>query len=252
MMDRKGFITTALVAGAASIGHASDTIPAAKAEPLQQLINEAQSGNELGGSPYFVFSEDGTECHIKRYDTPIPWLNLLNNDSFQVWITHRGHVEAMLLDRGLFGLTNPGTGTGNVYLRDKNSKLYMRINKPPKSASWEASHGLGFTRMSMRSLDLAMHATCFVPRASNSLVWKIEVFNETNVTRTLDLFSTVEWSLGDQFKTMVFEGHGGGGDNFTGGSQFNLYKKVVAKGRGLYATQSHWALTSARGRIRDS
>ncbi|MDA2929533.1 hypothetical protein MYX84_06235 [Acidobacteria bacterium AH-259-O06] len=43
---------------------------------------------------------------------------------------------------------------------------------------------------------------------------------------------------------MIFEGHGGGGDNFTGGSQFNLYKKVSFEDGVLYATQAAWRTLS--------
>jgi cellobiose phosphorylase len=39
---------------------------------------------------------------------------------------------------------------------------------------------------------------------------------------------------------MVFRGHGGGGDAYTGGSQFNLYKKVYFENGILYAVQNVW------------
>ena len=94
--------------------------------------------------------------------------------------------------------------------------------------------------MAATGLGLSAKVTYFVPREDSVLVWLIELRNDHSIDRQIDLFSTVEWSLGDQFKQTTFRGHGGGGDAYTGGSQFNLYKKANLEGDILYASQNVW------------
>ena len=192
------------------------------------------------GQNYYEFSPDGRECIVKRHDTPIPWMNLLSNDTFQTWITHTGHIESFMLDRGLGGLTNPQEVSGFIYLRDRRTGRYFMLNKKPADGSWRAAHGMGYTTMTASALGLTAAVTYFVPRDDSVLVWIVNVQNSEAATHEVDVFSTVEWSLGDQNKQIVFRGHGGGGDGFTGGSQFNLYKKVYLEDGILYAIQNVW------------
>ncbi|MFN7999107.1 MAG: twin-arginine translocation signal domain-containing protein [Bryobacteraceae bacterium] len=234
-MNRRDFLALAGATGAAASAGAAGP----------------QAGTENGGSnaaatpsPYYRFTPDGRECVILRPDTPIPWMNLLTNDDFQTWITHDGHIEAFMLDRELGGLTNPQEVSGFIYIRDQASGEYFAVNRPPSGAAWEAVHGLGYTVMRATALGIASEVTYFVPRSDPVLVAIIDLHNTGASEKHLDLFYTVEWSLGDQNKQIVFRGHGGGGDAFTGGSQFNLYKKAYLDGGILYAEQHVWRTLS--------
>lgn len=189
---------------------------------------------------YFRFSENGDECIINRPDLPAPWINLLSNDSFITWITHRGYIECALLDRGHNGLTNPQDTSGLVYVRDRASGKYFCVNAPEPGTRWECRHGLGYTVVTAHALDLTVEVTYFVPRDADLVTWLIRVTPESNAPRELDVFSTVEWNLGDQNKHLLFKNHGGGGDAFTGGSQFNLFKRVSVRNDVMYATQPVW------------
>ena len=196
-------------------------------------------------SDYFRFSADGGECIIQRPDTPAPWMNLLANDTYLTWITHRGHIECALLDRSHNGLTNPQDTSGLVYVRDRKSGEYFCINSPKPGVHWQCRHGLGYTVITASSLNVTAEVTYFVPRKDNLVVWLITVRNQDDAAREIDLFSAVEWNLGDQNKILLFKGHGGGGDPYTGGSQFNLFKKVSYHGGVLYANQSIWRTLAA-------
>lgn len=189
---------------------------------------------------YYRFPADGRECIVLRPDTPIPWMNLLSNDDFQTWITHRGGIEVFMLDRGLAGLTNPQETSGFVYVRDRSDGSYFLINRPKRGARWSSNIGQGFTAVTCSDHGLTARTTYFIPRADNVLVWLVSLRNEGPAAREIDLFSTVEFNLGDQNKRMVFDGHGGGGDAYTGASQFNLYKRVHRSGNALYAEQPVW------------
>jgi len=232
-MKRREFLSaTSLVTGALT-GWSGDA--AHESEGQREVRRRAPDRHE-----YYEFSPDGMECVIKRPDTPIPWMNLLNNDTFQAWVTQRGYHECLMGDRGLNGLTNPQEQSGNLYFRDCDTGRYFLLNQPPAGAPWECRQGLGYMTLKASHLGLSVSTTYFVPRHDTVLIWLIDVRNLVPRPRSIDIFSMVEWSLGDQFKKQVFKGHGGGGDGFTGGSQFNLYKKVWLEGGILYAVQNSW------------
>src|SRR5438034_548065 len=126
---------------------------------------------------YYAFSPDGMECVIKRPDTPIPWMNLLNNDTFQAWVTQRGYHECLMGDRGLNGLTNPQEQSGNLYFRDCDTGRYFLLNQPPAGAPWECRQGLGYMTLKASHLGLSVSTTYFVPRHDTVLIWLIDVRN---------------------------------------------------------------------------
>lgn len=228
-MKRRDFLLSTAAAGAVSTGGGP------------QAVAQGTHGTSTRQSQnYFEFSEDGRECVIKRADTPIPWMNLLTNDDFQTWITHRGQTECFLLDRGLGGLTNPQEVSGWIYLRDRASGGYFAVNEPAAGGKWQSAHGLGYTRLQAEALEVACSITYFVPRDDTALVWIVSVKNKQARAREFDIFTSVEWNLGDQNKAMVLRGHGGGGDAYTGGSQFNMYKKIYLENGALYAEQKVW------------
>ena len=136
---------------------------------------------------YYEFSEDGKECIIKRYDTPVPWLNFLNNDLFQTWITNTGNFEAFMLDRRINALTNPEESSGYVYIRDRDDGQYFMINKPASGAKWQCRHGLGYTTLETSRLDLSASVTYYVPRDDNVLVWLVTIQNNSSTERHLDV-----------------------------------------------------------------
>jgi cellobiose phosphorylase len=240
-MNRRKFLGSAAVGGSSMLAsRLGATSPLTESPQSSRQSRSTAELRKSSGQDYFEFSPEGTECIIKRADTPIPWMNLLTNDVFQTWVTHRGNLECFLLDRGLNGLVNPQEISGYLYVRDHETGQYFMLNKQQADGSWQSRHGLGYTTVSASAHQLAVSVTYFVPEDENALLWLITLKNNLPRERIVDLFSSVEWSLGDQNKVMVFRGHGGGGDAFTGGSQFNLFKKVYFENGILYAEQNVW------------
>lgn len=173
---------------------------------------------------------------------PEPWLNRLTNDVFHTWITQNGYVESFLLNPDLNGLVNPQDVSGHLYLRDQNGKLILLNNKGPNTTFWRSVHGLGYTRIETSGLGVDCTVTYFVPRNDNVLVTRIKLHNTTGTNKVLDLFSQVEWNLGDVAKSIVYKGDG------RGGSQFNLYKKVTFEEEVLIAKQLVWKTLGPAGK----
>ena len=195
--------------------------------------------------PYirYAFSENGKEVIIHEPNLPEPWLNRLTNDVFHTWITQNGYIETFLIDPNLNGLVNPQDVSGHLYLRDQKDGKYFLINtKGEYNPEWKSNHGLGYTRIETSGLGLDCKATYFIPRSDNVLLIKIKIRNTSNKIKKLDLFSQVEWNLGDVTKSIVYKSDG------RGGSQFNLYKKVDFEKELLIAKQLVWKTLGPAGK----
>jgi Cellobiose phosphorylase len=191
----------------------------------------------------YSFSSDGKEVIIREPNLPEPWLNRLTNDVFHTWITQNGYIESFLLDPNLNGLVNPQDVSGHLYLRNReDGKFLLLNNKGSNSKSWKSVHGLGYTRIETSGLGMDCTVTYFVPRNDNVLVIRIKLHNSSDKNKTFDLFSQVEWSLGDIVKSIVYKGDG------RGGSQFNLYKKVTFEEEMLIARQLVWKTLGPSGK----
>lgn len=186
---------------------------------------------------YFEFSDDGTECLIKRYDTPVPWLNLLSNSRLVAWIAHDGTiVESCLINNKDNRVTNPQSGY--VYIRDSETGNYFVLNRPTQRSNWSAVQGLGYTRVTHSALDLTVTATYFVPREEDVLIWLISVRNTAARPRSIDMFSVVEWCLGD----VNYSSELPGGDFH---SIYNNFKKVSFEDNILYGNNYSWGTLGA-------
>ncbi len=193
---------------------------------------------KTGASTWYTFSPDNKECIIKNSNLPTPWLNRLGNDVFFTWITQNGYIESFLLDPASNGLTNPQKTSGRFYIRDKSNGASFLINTPADQGEWECRVGLGYNKISNKVNGIETQVTYFVPRDENVLLMIVDIKNNTGRPKDLDLFSQVEWSLGDPVKSIIYRGDG------RGGSQFNLYKKAYMQDNIIIARQTNWKSTA--------
>lgn len=118
---------------------------------------------EPSTNEYFEFSLTGMECLVKRYDTPVSWLNLLSNERMVVWAAHDGTiVESCLINNSSNRLTNPHSGY--LYVRDSETGQHLILNRPLQNSAWNAAQGLDYIHVTQSAQDLTVTATCFVPR----------------------------------------------------------------------------------------
>lgn len=186
---------------------------------------------------YFEFSRDGTECLVKRYDTPVRWLNLLSNGRLVAWAAHDGTiVESCFINNAVNRMTNPQSGY--IYIRDAHSGKHFMLNRPTQGGVWSAAQGLGYTRVTQSALNLTVTVTYFVPRHDDVLVWLISIRNEASVPRSIETFSVVEWCLGD----VNYSSELPGGDFH---SIYNNFKKISFDGSILYGNNYSWGTLGA-------
>ena len=222
-MKRREFLTVTATFSASGAIQSKGVRPVAG----PSLQSAASSEND-----YFEFSSDGTECLIKKYDVPVPWLNLLSNGRFLAWAAHDGTiVESCLISNLTNRLTNPQSGY--IYIRDAETGNHFVLNRPTTGSAWASVQGLGYTTVSQSALDLTVTTTFFIPRNDDVLLWLISVRNVSAKSRSIEIFSLVEWCLGDvNYSTEV-----PGGDFH---SIYNNFKKVSFDGGILYANNYSW------------
>src|SRR5258706_6084450 len=201
-------------------------------------INLCLAQSENPASAWYEFTSDNKECVIKNSNLPTPWLNRLGNDVFFTWITQNGYIESYLLDPASNGLTNPQKTSGRFYIRDRSSGTSFQINRPAEQGHWECRVGLGYNQISNKVNGLTAQVTYFIPREENVLVMLVDIANTTGQSKELDLFSEVEWNLGDPTKSIIYKGDG------RGGSQYNLYKKAFKKDNGILSRLETWRSTA--------
>jgi len=185
-------------------------------------------------NPWYKFSDDGTVCHIYKRDLPTPWFNRLTNNYMTAWVTHRGGLEVFISDPSINALVNPQDVSGNIYIRDQESRRYTWINNPANEDSWECQVGQGYSRIVCKKDELKSETTYFIPLNDNVVLMRLHISNLSSFPRKLKIYSQVEWNLGDRNKYIVYRGDG------RAGSQHNLYKKVTWSDNTLWATQPNW------------
>lgn len=209
---------------------------------LPELAASSPEPGAAGDPPapvnsYFEFTADGKECLVKRYDTPVQWLNLLSNGRFLAWAAHDGNViESCLIDNANNRLTNPQSGY--IYVRDRESGSHFVVNSPAPGSTWSAVQGLGYTRVTQSTMDLSVTATYFVPRHDDVLLWSVSIRNNSAKPRSLDIFSMVEWCLGD----VNYSSELPGGDFH---AIYNNFKQVSFEDDILYGNNYSWGMLGA-------
>ncbi|MFN7999108.1 MAG: hypothetical protein U0Q18_36135 [Bryobacteraceae bacterium] len=186
-MNRRVFLAETMLGGAAA-----DLL----AGPQEWQASPDGAPAAEGRGKYYDFSADGKVCLIHRHDTPVLWANLLGNGRLVVWTGHDGAIlESCLIHSRMNKLAN--RGSGRLYIRDAETGRHFLLNRPNVGVPWQAAQGLGYTRVTTTDLEWSATATSFVPRDDDVLLTLVSIRNGAGRERAVDLFTFVEWCLGD-------------------------------------------------------
>ena len=154
---------------------------------------------------YYSFDDENNEVKIHRYDTPTPWMNYFSNGTFHTMMSQAGGAVAFYKSPQIWRLNRyrfyhlPTDRSGMYfYIRDKQTKDYWSptaepvLNKPEK---WQAAHGMGYSRFEAEKQGITSNLRYFVGPHENNLIWNLELKNNTDKPKTLDLFAYVEFGM---------------------------------------------------------
>lgn len=153
---------------------------------------------------YGWFDDKNKEYVIVNPELPTPWMNYLGNGGFGGLIsatagglTFDGDPSSRRITRYRFQnmpIDRPGR---YLYIRDEETGDYFSPMWQPvmrDMQSFECRHGLGYTKITGRYMDISSETTYFVPMEKHYEIWHTKLTNKSNKKRKLKVFSYVEFT----------------------------------------------------------
>ncbi|WP_028049240.1 GH36-type glycosyl hydrolase domain-containing protein [Cellulomonas sp. URHD0024] len=152
---------------------------------------------------YGHFDDDAREYVITTPHTPYPWINYLGSEQFFSLVSHQAGGYSFYRDAKMRRLTryrynNIPTDAGGRYLYVNDGGDVWTPSWLPVKADldhFEAAHGLGYTRITGERGGLSVETLLFVPLGETAEVQRVTVTNTSSQTKTVALFSFVEFCL---------------------------------------------------------
>ncbi|SER43423.1 GH36-type glycosyl hydrolase domain-containing protein [Lachnobacterium bovis] len=152
---------------------------------------------------YGFFDDINKEYVITTPKTPLPWINYLGSKDFFGIISNTAGGYDFYKDAKLLRLTRyrynncPYDSNGRYYYIKDNENVWNPGWQPTQTPldSYECRHGLGYSTFESSKNNLRAKLTAFVPIKDNVEINKLELTNDSENVKTLDLFSYVEFCL---------------------------------------------------------
>jgi cellobiose phosphorylase len=152
---------------------------------------------------YGHFDDQQREYVITNPQTPYPWINYLGNKDFFSLVSNTGGGYSFYKDAKFrritrFRYNNVPIDNGGKYFYIKDDETIWNPGwKPMKTPldSYECRHGLNYTLFNSSKNGIKARVLQFVPLDFWGEVLKVTLRNENQGTKSIKLFSFVEWSL---------------------------------------------------------
>lgn len=160
---------------------------------------------------YGHFDDETKEYVIKKPDTPLPWINYLGSEDFFGIISNTAGGYCFYQDARLRRLTRyrynniPMDSNGRyIYVKDGDT-IWNPMWKPMRIEldAYECCHGLGYTIIKGVKNGLEIIVTFFIPIGYRAEVWDVKIKNHSNRTKSIRLWSFIEWCLWDAYDDMT-------------------------------------------------
>lgn len=150
------------------------------------------------------FDDVNKEYVITTPQTPYPWINYLGSQEFFSLISNTAGGYSFYKDAKLRRITRfrynnvpLDLGGGRYYYLYDNGDVWSPGWAPAKKEleSYECRHGMGYTNIKGRRNGIETNVLFFVPNNYNGEVHKVTVTNVGNESKTVKIFSFIEWCL---------------------------------------------------------
>ncbi|SFT51640.1 cellobiose phosphorylase [Lachnospiraceae bacterium XBD2001] len=149
------------------------------------------------------FDDEAKEYVITTPKTPLPWINYLGSqDFFGLFSNTAGgydfYKDAKLLRLTRYRYNNCPLDNGGRYYYIKDGDTIWNPGWQPTQTpldSYSCRHGLGYSVITGSKNGVEAKLEAFVPVGDSCEINRITLTNDSDVTKTLDLFSLVEFCL---------------------------------------------------------
>ena len=156
---------------------------------------------------YGYFDDKRREYVITQPDTPLPWINYLGTEDYISLISNTAGGYSFFKDARVRRITRyrynnvPADAGGRyIYLRDvETGKFWSPTWQPVRCEldNYSCRHGLGYSIIQSEYQGIKAKIGYFVPLGSNLEIWDVNISNNLELRRVLDIFSLVEFALWD-------------------------------------------------------
>ncbi len=152
---------------------------------------------------YGYFDDPNREYVITNPQTPWPWINYLGNEDFFSLISNTAGGYSFYKDAKFRRITRyrynnvPMDSGGKYFYIKDNETTWSPGWKPVKTPldSYECRHGMSYSRIAGEKNGLKAEVLFFVPLKTHAEIQKLSLTNNSDETKTIKLFSFVEWAL---------------------------------------------------------
>jgi cellobiose phosphorylase len=157
------------------------------------------------------FDDQNREYVIHTPETPYPWINYLGTDNFHSIISNTAGGYSFYKDARLRRITRfrynnvPVDLGGKYFYMNEGGKIWSPGWKPVKTPldRYECRHGLSYTRINSELNQLEADLLYFVPLGDNIEIQKLTLRNNSKETKSVKLFSFIEWNLWNALDDMT-------------------------------------------------
>ncbi|KAA9007140.1 cellobiose phosphorylase [Histidinibacterium aquaticum] len=177
-------------------GRASEAIEALQ-RPSNLVCDNGIGGFLADSGDYLIHLEDGQR-------TPVPWCNVIANDSFGTIVSEAGLGFTWSTNSGEFRLTpwsnDPVTDLQGeaLFLRDEESARVWTVTQAPAgdASSCQITHRAGETQWMRASQELVQELSVTVPEEAPVKLVRLKLTNATDRHRRITATYYAEWQLG--------------------------------------------------------
>ncbi|WP_099204167.1 GH36-type glycosyl hydrolase domain-containing protein [Scatolibacter rhodanostii] len=152
---------------------------------------------------YGFFDDQRQEYVITTPKTPLPWINYLGCNDFFSLISNTGGGYSFYKDAKLLRLTRyryndiPADVNGKYFYIKDNDTVWNTAWQPTKTEldSYECRHGIGYSIFKSSKNGLQAEQLNFIPMNDTCEVIKLTLTNTSDIKKSFQLFSYVEWCL---------------------------------------------------------
>ena len=149
------------------------------------------------------FDDANREYVITTPKTPLPWINYLGCNEFFTLISNTCGGYTFYKDAKLLRMTRyryndvPVDMNGKYFYIKDGDTVWNPGWKPTQTDldSYECRHGIGYSRFTGAKNSLEASVLTFVPMDDNCEISQVKLTNQSDSTKTVSLFSYVEWCL---------------------------------------------------------